>query len=141
MPKIKRKITRTGAKPTRKQRKIILSDEEKLNRKEEDQKLAEELKNITSYIIAPAGKPPYDLEGTDIDSVRDWVLKIRTTGNHSVQSCTYWVRYFYDINFQKEEYKAVAKIIRDNKEEFGLPDFPYSKKLNYEETKAKVIGW
>ena len=93
---VRRKVTRTGAKPTRKQRKVILSDEEKAKRRAEDERLAEQLRNVTSYITTPAGTPPYGLEGDDYESVKDWVSKIKTTGNHSVQSCQYWVKYFYD---------------------------------------------
>ena len=63
---VRRKVTRTGAKPTRKQRKIILSDEEKAKRRAEDEALAKQLRNVVSYITTPAGIPTYDLEGDDI---------------------------------------------------------------------------
>ena len=142
MPKIKRKITRTGAKPTRKTRKVILSDEQKVKRREEDQAMADRLNNITTWIIAPAGKPPYDLEGNDYDSVRDWVLKIKELGNHTVQSCSYWVRYFYDMNMQKEDYKKVTQIIKENAKDFGVRDASRDKKkeLDFESTKDLIIG-
>ena len=137
---VRRKVTRTGAKPTRKQRKVVLTDEQKAKRRAEDEKLAEQLKNVTSYIVTPAGTPPYDLEGDDVESIRDWVEKIKTTGHHSVQSCQYWVKYFYDPFRQKEQWRAVRKTIEDNFKEFGLPHFPPV----YEKTKidkSKMIGW
>lgn len=141
MPKIRRKLTRTGAKPSKRTRKVILSDEQKAKRKQDDQALADKLNNITSWIVAPAGKPPYDLEGNDYDSVRDWVLKIRQLGNHTVQSCTYWVRYFYDINFQREDYNKVKQIIKENASDFGLRDLSNVKKeLSFEDTKDLIIG-
>ena len=141
MARIRRKVTRTGAKPTRKTKKIILTDEEKAKRKAADEALAKQLKNVTSYITTPAGEPPYDLEGDDIQSVTDWVAKIKTTGNHSVQSCQYWVRYFYDISEQKEQWKAVRQMILDNHEAFGLPNFPPPKFDPSTVDKKKLIGW
>ena len=141
MARIRRKITRTGAKPTRKTKKIILTDEEKAKRKAADEALAKQLKNVTSYITTPAGPPPYELEGDDYESVKDWVYKIKTTGNHSVQSCQYWVRYFYDIAEQKEQWKAVKQIIVDNHEDFGLPHFPPPKYKPTKEVKNERIGW
>lgn len=137
MPKIRRKLTQTGAKPSRKTRKVILTDEQKAKRKEEDQKLAESLKNVTSYIIAPAGKPPYDLEGTDMQSIEDWVSKIKGTGNHTVQSCQYWVRYFYDMSNPdtKKQYKEVCAKILINHTELGIPNMArnFNKSLEEDE--------
>jgi len=141
MARIRRKVTRTGAKPTRKVKKIILSDEEKAKRRAHDEALAKQLKNVTSYIIAPAGKPPYDLEGDDQESVTDWVGKIKSTGNHSVQSCQYWVKYFFDPFEQKEQWKAVRALIKDNYKDLGLPDFPPPKFDPKSIDKSKMIGW
>ena len=135
---VRRKVTRTGAKPTRKQRKVILSDEEKAKRRAEDEALAKQLRNVKSYIIAPAGTPPSDLEGDDLESVRDWVNKIKSTDNHSVQSCQYWVKYFYDPFQQKEQWKAVRALIKENHQEFGIPDIP-PPNVKYE--KVENQGW
>ena len=122
MARIRRKVTRTGAKPSKKVKKIILSDEEKAKRRAEDEALATHLKSVTNWIIAPAGKPTYDLEGDDFESVKDWVLKLKASDSHTVQSCQYWVRYFYDPFGQKEQYKTVRQIIMDNHETFGIPN-------------------
>ena len=139
---VRRKVTRTGAKPTRKQRKIILSDEEKAKRRAEDEALAKQLRNVTSYIVTPAGTPPYDLEGDDVESIRDWVEKIKTTGHHSVQSCQYWVKYFYDPFKQKEQWRSVRNTIEENFKEFGLPNFPPPKfDPNKKIDKKGMIGW
>ena len=138
MARIRRKITRTGAKPSKKTKKIILTDQEKAKRRAEDEQLAQQLKNVVSYIIAPAGSPPYDLEGDDFESVRDWVSKIKTSGNHSVQSCQYWVKYFYDPFQQKEQWKAVRSLIKENHQEFGIPDIP-APKVKYD--KVENQGW
>ena len=127
MARIRRKVTRTGAKPARKTKKIILSDEQKAKRREEDTRLAEQLKNVVHYITTPAGVPPYDLEGDDYESVRDWVSKIKTTGHHSVQSCQYWVKYFYDPFEQKDQWKAVRTLIKERYQDLGIPDFPHPK--------------
>ena len=141
MARIRRKVTRTGAKPTRRTKKIILTDEEKAKRRAEDERLAERLKNVTSYITTPAGSPPYDLEGDDYESIRDWVSKIKSTDNHSVQSCQYWVKYFYDPFKQKEQWRAVRKVIEDNHGEFGIPHFPPPKFDPKTVNKKKLIGW
>lgn len=141
MARIRRKITRTGAKPTRKVKKIILSDEEKAKRRAEDEALAAHLKNVTSWIIAPAGKPTYDLEGDDLESVRDWVSKLKASDAHTVQSCQYWVKYFFDPFEQKEQWKSVRKIIADNYETFGIPNLPPAKYVPTKEDKRTRIGW
>ena len=138
---VRRKVTRTGAKPTRKQRKVILTDEEKAKRRAEDERLAEQLRNVTSYITTPAGAPPYDLEGDDYQSVKDWVSKIKTTGNHSVQSCQYWVKYFYDPFQQKDQWKSVRAMILENHEDFGVPNFPMPKYDPKTVDRSKMIGW
>ena len=141
MARIRRKVTRTGAKPTRKQRKIVLTDEQKAKRRAEDEALAKQLKNITSYITTPAGTPPYDLEGDDLESIRDWVSKIKTTGNHSVQSCQFWVKYFYDQFDQRDQWRAVRKVILDNHKDFGIPHFPMPKFDPKSVDKKKLIGY
>ena len=138
---VRRKVTRTGAKPTRKQRKVILSDEEKAKRRAEDERLAQQLRNVTSYITTPAGTPPYGLEGDDYESVKDWVSKIKTTGNHSVQSCQYWVKYFYDPFQQKAQWKSVRAMILENHEDFGIPNFPMPKYDPKSVDRSKMIGW
>ena len=141
MARIRRKITRTGAKPSKKVKKIILSDEEKAKQRAEDEALATHLKSVTNWIIAPAGKPTYDLEGDDYESVKDWVLKLKASDSHTVQSCQYWVRYFYDPFQQKEQYKAVRQIIADNHETFGIPNLPPVKYVPTKEDKKTAIGW
>ena len=139
---VRRKVTRTGAKPTRKQRKITLSDEEKAKRRAEDEALAKRLRNVVSYITTPAGTPPYDLEGDDVESIRDWVQKIKSTGPHSVQSCQYWVKYFYDPFQQKEQWRSVRNTIEENFKEFGLPNFPPPKfDPNRKIDRKGMIGW
>ena len=138
---VRRKVTRTGAKPTRRQRKVVLTDEEKAKRRAEDERLAAQLRNVVSYITTPAGIPPYDLEGDDYDSIRDWVGKIKTTGNHSVQSCQYWVKYFYDPFQQKDQWRAVRKSIEDNHQELGIPHFPYRPLDKKSIDKKGRIGW
>ena len=138
---VRRKVTRTGAKPTRKQRKVILSDEEKAKRRAEDEALARQLKNVVSYITTPAGLPPYDLEGDDYESIRNWVGQIKTTGNHSVQSCQFWVKYFYDPFQQKDQWKSVRAMILENHEDFGVPNFPMPKYDPKTVDRSKMIGW
>ena len=67
MARIRRKITRTGAKPTKKRKVITLTDEEKAKRRAEDEALARQLRSVKNWIVAPAGAPPYDLEGDDYE--------------------------------------------------------------------------
>ena len=130
MGRIRRKITRTGAKPRKRQRKgVELTDEQKARRRAQDELLAQRLRNRVSHTIVPAGAPPYDLEGDDIESIGNWVSKIKKTGNHTVQSCQYWVKYFYDPSNleQKPQWLDVRKKILDNHKEFGIPNIPYNK--------------
>ena len=141
MARIRRKVTRTGAKPSRKIKKIILSDEEKAKRKAQDVALATHLKSVTNWIIAPAGKPTHDLEGEDLDSVSTWVAKLKETAPHTVQSCQYWVKYFFDPFEQKDQWKAVRKIISDNHELFGIPNLPPAKYVPTKDDKRKQVGW
>ena len=130
MPRIRRKITRTGAKPRKRQRKVVeLTDEQRARQRAQDELMAQRLRNRVSHTIIPAGAPPYDLEGDDIESIGDWVSKIKKTGNHTVQSCQYWVKYFYDPSNldQKPQWLDVRKKILDNHKEFGIPNLPYNK--------------
>ena len=130
MPRIRRKVTRTGAKPRKKQRKVVeLTDEQKARRRAADEQLARQLRNRVSHTIIPAGAPPYDLEGDDLESIEEWVGKIKKTGNHTVQSCQYWVKYFYDPSDrdQKTQWLDVRKKILDNHKQFGIPNIPHNK--------------
>ena len=140
MARIRRKVTRTGAKPKKKTKKIVLTEAEQAKRRAEDEALARQLKNVTNWIIAPAGVPKYELEGDDYDSVKDWVEKIKKTGAHSVQSCQYWVKYFFDPFQQKEQWLSVRKIILDHHETFGIPNLKPAKYVPTKED-AKRIGW
>ena len=141
MARIRRKITRTGAKPSKKTKKIILTEQEKAKRRADDEILARQLRNVQNWIIAPAGTPPYDLEGDDYDSVAAWVKKLKKTDAHTVQSCQYWVKYFYDPFQQKEQWKAVRKMIADNHETFGIPNIAPVKYTPTKEDKKNQIGW
>ena len=131
MGRIRRKVTRTGAKPRKRERKVIeLTDEQRARQRAKDELLAQRLRNRVSHTIIPAGFPPHDLEGDDLDSIGEWVAKIKSTGNHTVQSCQYWVKYFYDPSDrdQKPQWLDVRKKILDNHKEFGIPNIPYNKK-------------
>ena len=130
MPRIRRKVTRTGAKPRKRQRKVVeLTDEQRARQRAQDELMAQRLRNRVSHTIIPAGAPPYDLEGDDIESIGNWVSKIKKTGNHTVQSCQYWVKYFYDPSNldQKPQWLDVRKKILDNHKQFGIPNIPYNK--------------
>tara|TARA_X000000950_G_scaffold61995_1_gene75633 strand:+ start:2249 stop:2686 length:438 start_codon:yes stop_codon:yes gene_type:complete len=133
MPRIRRKVTRTGAKPRKRERKVRkvveLTEEQQARKRAQEELLAQRLRNRVSHTIIPAGVPPYDLEGDDLESIRDWVAKIKSTGNHTVQSCQYWVKYFYDPSDrdQKPQWIDVRKKILDNHKDFGIPNLPYNK--------------
>ena len=134
MPRIRRKVTRTGAKPRKRERRVKktveLTEVQIARKRAQDELLAQRLKNRVSHIIAGAGRPPYDLEGDDIDSIREWVSNIKKTGPHTVQSCQFWVKYFYDPSDrdQKPQWLEVRKKILDNYKEFGLPNIPRNSK-------------
>ena len=140
MPRIRRKVTRTGAKPRKRERKVRkvveLTDQERVKRRAEDELLAHRLRNRVSHIIIPAGAPPYDLEGDDLESIGSWVSNIKKTGAHTVQSCQYWVKYFYDPSDrdQKPQWLDVRKKILDNHKELGIPNLPYNKLAEQEES-------
>jgi len=140
MARIRRKVTRTGAKPKKKTKKIVLTDEQIAKRRAEDIALGEQLSRVKQYTVIAAGLPPYDLEGDTLEDVSSWVGKLRTTKTcHTVQSCQFWVKYFFDPFNQKEQWKAVRKLILDNHEELGLPNLPPVKYAG--ETKIENQGW
>lgn len=142
MARIRRKVTRTGAKPTKKIKKIVLTEQEKAKRKAEDEALARQLRNVKNWIVAPAGAPTYDLEGDDYDSVSTWVSKLKNNDPaHTVQSCQYWVKYFFDPFQQKEQWRAVRQMIEDNHEKFGIPNLPKPEYKITKEDKRTRIGW
>ena len=140
MARIRRKVTRTGAKPRKRERRVRkvveLTDQERAKRRAEDELLAQRLRNRVSHIIVPAGAPPFELEGNDLESIENWVAKIKKTGAHTVQSCQYWVKYFYDPcdRDQKPQWLDVRKKILDNHKEFGIPNLPYNKLAEREES-------
>ena len=139
---VRRKVTRTGAKPKKKRKVIVLSDEEKAKRRAEDEALARQLRNVKNWIVAPSGAPPYELEGDDLDSVAEWVSKLKANdAGHTGQSCQYWVKYFFDPFQQKDQWKAVRKIIEDNHETFGIPNLPRPTYTPSKEDTKDRIGW
>tara|TARA_Y100000287_G_C14212901_1_gene351874 strand:+ start:733 stop:1164 length:432 start_codon:yes stop_codon:yes gene_type:complete len=142
MARIRRKITRTGAKPTKKRKVITLTDEEKAKRRAEDEALAKQLRSVKNWIVAPAGAPPHELEGDDYESVADWVKKLKNNDSgHTVQSCQYWVKYFFDPFQQKDQWKAVRGIIEEHHETFGIPNLPRATYTPTKEDKKNRIGW
>ena len=139
---VRRKITRTGAKPTKKTKIVTLTDEEKAKRRAEDEALAEKLRSVKNWIVTPAGLPPHDLEGDDYESVAVWVSKLKSNDSgHTVQSCQYWVKYFFDPFQQKEQWKAVRQMIEDNHESFGIPNLPKATYTPTKEDEKSRIGW
>ena len=143
MGRIRRKVVRTGAKPRKRERKVVeLTEQQRAKRRAEDELLAQRLRNRVSHIIIPAGAPPYDLEGDDVESIGDWVSKIKGTGAHTVQSCQYWVKYFYDPSDrdQKPQWLDVRKKILDNHKDFGIPHLPYNKLSEQEEVSEDSEG-
>ena len=124
MARIRRKVTRTGTH-RKKTKKVVLTDQQIANRRAEDAALGEQLKKVTQYIVIAAGTPPHDLEGDDLESVKEWVSKLKSTGvNHTVQSCQFWVKYYYDPFLEKDLWRHVRKLILDNHEILGLPNLP-----------------
>jgi len=121
----KRKITRTAAYK-KKKKKVILTDQQRAKRRAEDAALGSQLSKIKRHIVIAAGLPPHDLENDDLESVKNWVRKLKSTEvNHSVQSCQFWVKYFYDPFLEKEKWLAVRKLILDNHEMLGLVNLPH----------------
>ena len=141
MSVIKRKVTRTGAKPARKVKKIIMTDEQKEKRRAADVALGAQLSRVKQYTVTPAGLPPHDLEGDDLQSVSDWVSKIKNSKiHHTVQSCQFWVKYFFCPFEQKDQWNSVRSLIEDNHEMLGLPNIPRAK-IDYSEVdRSKLIG-
>lgn len=141
MARIRRKVTRTGAKPTRKIKKIVLTDEQKEKRKAADIALGAQLSKVKQYTVVPAGLPPHDLEGDDIESISEWVGKLRNSKtNHTVQSCQFWVKYFFCPFDQKEQWKAVRQLIEDNHQSLGIPNIPRAKFDASKVDRSKLIG-
>lgn len=142
MSRVRRKVTRTGAKPRKRQRRVRkvveLTDEQKHRQRAQDEALAQRLRNRVHHIIAPAGLPSHDLEGDDLESISTWVASLKKTGAHTVQSCQFWVKYFYDPFEQKQQWLDVRKKILDNHQDFGIPNLPYGsyKEDNSEESEG-----
>ena len=142
MARIRRKVTRTGAKPRKRQRRVRktaeLTEVQLARRRAQDELMAQRLRNRVQHIIIPAGVPPYDLEGDDLESIGQWIEKLKKTGHHTVQSCQWWVKYFYNQFDQKEQWKDVRRKILDNHKEFGIPNIPanYEKSDNSEESEG-----
>ena len=140
MARIRRKVTRTGAKPKKKTKKIVLTDEQIAKRRAEDKVLGGQLSKVKQYTVIAAGLPPYDLEGDTLEDIKKWIDKLNTTKvNHTVQSIQFWVKYFYDPFQQKEQWKAVRKLILDNHESLGIPNIPPAKYTG--PTKIQNQGW
>ena len=136
----RRKVTRTGAYRKKKKKVVVLSEQEIAKRRAEDRALGEQLSRQKQYTVIAAGTPPYDLEGEDLDSIKEWVKKLQTTKvNHTVQSCQFWVKYFFDPFQQKEQWIAVRKLILDNHEELGLTNLPPAKYTG--PAKVENQGW
>lgn len=129
MARIRRKITKTGAQPRKRERKVVeLTDSQLEKQRRDDEALAKQLRSVVHHIVAPAGIPPYELEGDDIESIRTWVEQIKKTGPHTVQSCQYWVKYFYDFATQKEQWRDVRQKILDNHVAWNLPNLSMNTK-------------
>ena len=118
MARRKKKIVRTDKTYKRKKRKVILTEEVPKTETESQEQEAQP----TEWIVAPAGPCPAILEGLDDDSIMSWVMKIKMTGNHTVQSCCYWIRDFYDIH--GEEHRLVRDWIVHNSSWLHLPYMP-----------------
>ena len=135
----RRKVTRTGAHK-KKTKKIVLTDQEIAKRRAEDKALGEQLSRVKQYTVIAAGEPPHDLEGDTTEDVAEWIGKLKETKvNHTVQSCQFWVKYFFNPFDQKEQWLAVRKLIVDNHETLGLPNLPPVKYKD--ETKVEKQGW
>ena len=67
---------------------------------------------VRSLITIPSGKCPHLLEGTDRDSVIDWIKKVRDSAPKGVvyqpSAFRYWIRDTYDIN--GPDYKIAANM-------------------------------
>ena len=139
MGKIRRKVTKTGAFK-KKIKKIELTDLQIAKQRAEDQALGEQLSKIKQYTVIAAGEPPHDLEGDTLEDVAEWVSKLKKTKvNHTVQSCQFWVKYFFNPFDQKAQWKAVRALIVDNHEALGLPNLPPVKYTG--EAKLENQGW
>lgn len=73
----------------------------------------------TMRIIAPAGKPPYQLESTDPDDIVEWAQKIVKAGPYTMNAVIYWLRYFHEI--WSPEHKLIASFLKEKSEELGIP--------------------
>jgi hypothetical protein len=137
----RRKVTKTGAHK-KKVKKVVLTDQQIAKRKAEDVALAEQLSKVKNYVVIAAGEPPHDLEGDDLESITEWVNKLKSTAtNHTVQSIQFWVKYYYDPFEQKEQWRAVRKTIEDNCVILGIPNLPRQKLKPESETKVENQGW
>jgi hypothetical protein len=90
------------------------------NKIEDVEEASEELFDTSNMrIIAPSGKPPFQLESTDPDDVTEWALKIAKSGPYTMNAIIYWVRYFHEI--WSPEHKAIAAFLKEKSESLGIP--------------------
>ena len=71
---------------------------------------------IYTKVVAPAGRCPVELNGTDDESILDWARKVRaSSGNtfYTREALQYWVRQFYDPNNDTEMWNFVRGRLKD----------------------------
>ena len=117
MASVRRKVTRVGSyKP--KKRRVIKTDKKKSIERTP-------VSTNTHFITTPAGYCPVRLDSMEPEDITLWVEDIKKLGNHTVQSCCYWIRDFYDIN--GPDYRQVRDWIYENSSTLGLRSFPRNK--------------
>lgn len=91
---------------------------------EETEEVSEEIEfDVTKMrVIAPAGKPPFDLDGTEPEDIIEWAQKIAGSGPYTMNAVIYWLRYFHET--WSPEHKVIAQFLKEKSTDLGIPYIP-----------------
>lgn len=92
-----------------------------------------------TYLLTPAGKCPVELYGCDKEAIAIWMSQAknckRKDYEHTVQSLTYWLRYYFD--YFSEEHKIASNNIKELASTFEILDYEPRLRKMYESNRAK----
>lgn len=79
----------------------------------------EEFSTLRHKITTPAGRPPFELEGTEPSLIDEWAKKIAASGPYTINAIQYWVRYFYGTG--TPEHKVIRQYLKESATRLKIP--------------------
>ncbi len=135
--KARRKAEREAAKAAARKlgpKKRVTSKKFQTQQEEEDT-----FNKRKTYLLTPAGKCPVELYGCDKEAIAIWLSQAknckRKDYEHTVQSLTYWLRYYFD--YFSEEHKIASDNVKELASTFEILDYEPRLKKMYESNRAK----